>query len=552
MIRLTNNRQFELNPYYTDKIAADMDVDAITKTMFTEPIYTPLLATQPVIAKDDNGNDVDDAAVLAHLYGAIDDVTSLPDETEIKSVFEQSLLYYNKNTNMNMRSIFAVQSGVKAKLPEPSGVTVYTPKVDIIPTCKMFLQQQVSYDMLFGSFAFYAQPEALGVYFANEIAFNNFKAWFQTQAQLLAGQLTQAVNTQMSEIQKLSLNGLTESLILRNDFQTELGAFSFPRTLISLILQHLTNVNNPLECGLMPFDVPNLIVPKNLIFVNIEQHARSTPKKIKKEWDLIQQSIQAKVGVVNNKHLNKLTTATRNMQRYAAYAANGSPYKKKVNKAGQVSFREKPLKLVDMTKYVKRVLNTMMNVNKSLNPYKVQNYSYNRQNRRDPDNWDKMGVAKNTRYYPDIHVYLDTSGSISEQNYKDAIMALIAMTKKMNVSLYFNSFSDYLSEETCLKTKNKSAKQIYREFKRVPKITGGTDFEQVWRYINSHAKRTRRLSLMITDFGYYPPSYYIKHPNNLYYLPCSNMDWDEIKSDAEDFERRMMHNDPHIRKHMLL
>lgn len=84
---------------------------------------------------------------------------------------------------------------------------------------------------------------------------------------------------------------------------------------------------------------------------------------------------------------------------------------------------------------------------------------------------------------PDIHVYIDTSGSISEENYQDAVMMLIRVAKKLNVNLYFNSFSDILSQTTLLKVKDRSPASIWKEFRKVPKVTGGTEFQQVWEYI---------------------------------------------------------------------
>ena len=149
--------------------------------------------------------------------------------------------------------------------------------------------------------------------------------------------------------------------------------------------------------------------------------------------------------------------------------------------------------------------------------------TYNKPNRRDPDDFNKKGKSVSTKYLPDIHLYIDTSGSVSEQNYKDAVMACISMAKKLNINIYFNSFSSELSQCSLLHTRDKSIKQIYAAFQKVQKVTGGTDFDNVWDYINMSKKRRRELSIMITDFEYTPRNRQVNHPENLYYVPCANV-----------------------------
>ena len=190
-------------------------------------------------------------------------------------------------------------------------------------------------------------------------------------------------------------------------------------------------------------------------------------------------------------------------------------------------------------------------VNRSENAHKYVKSTFAKPNRRDPDDFNKMGKLMATKYKPDIHLYIDTSGSISERNYQDAVKACIKMAKKMNVNLYFNSFSSVLSQCTKLHTKDKTLAQIYSEFAKVPKVTGGTSFDLVWRYINESKKRQKELSILMTDFEWYAPNKYIKHPDNLYYIPVSNTDWKSIVHYAESFVRSMKHIDPECRYKIL-
>lgn len=197
------------------------------------------------------------------------------------------------------------------------------------------------------------------------------------------------------------------------------------------------------------------------------------------------------------------------------------------------------------------MLNKMAFVNRSMNTFRSVKHSYAKPNRRDPDDFNKQGKIVNTRFLPDIHVYVDTSGSISEEDYEDAIKALIKMAKTLNIGLYFNSFSTVLSQTTRLHLQDRSQKEIYREVQRLPKVTGGTDYEQIWHFINRSKKRRRELSLIITDFEWSAPRRFIPHPKNLYYMPCTTMNWSTIQRNAKYFAESTTHNDPNIRKHIL-
>lgn len=59
------------------------------------------------------------------------------------------------------------------------------------------------------------------------------------------------------------------------------------------------------------------------------------------------------------------------------------------------------------------------------------------------------------------------------------------------------------------------------------------------------------MSLMITDFGWGPPPTRERHPKNLYYAPCSAMDWDTMVSMAQNYADAMQHIDPTIRQKLL-
>lgn len=560
-MKITNQKPAILSPIWDDNLKVDFDPTPVLQTMMQQ-LFQPLMPSVPVTMQDNKGHTVTNADIATWFAECLDTTYNSTAETIMKDVFGNTLADFNPKTTLSIRNVFAVQSGTAAKLPEPSDKIIYNPSTDIIPMSRKFLAGTATYDEYFATMAYYTRAESLGFYFCNEFAFDAFKTWFAGQMTMLSQICSSNVNQLAADFQNLSLSELTESLILRANDGDNNEPFSFARLLIKLLMQY-TTVVSPAEFGILPFDAAELLCPKTVIFVNVEKHSKASARQVADEWKLIQSSMKQKPSVISMNKLYKMTATSRTLQKNAqraaaaAAAANaginsglnigGSPSRSKTYR-----FRKTPLKPVDITRYIKRLMEKMAFVNKSMNVYKCTKQSFARPNRRDPDDFNKKGIIVSTKYKPDIHLYVDTSGSISERNYQDAIKACIAMAKKLNVNLYFNSFSNSLSQTTLLHTKDKSRREIYKEFQSIPKVTGGTDYAQIWEFINCSKKRLKEISIIISDFEYTAPSRYIKHPKNLYYIPCSNMNWDDIMYEAKHFCESALHNEPNIRNHVLM
>lgn len=547
-MQVSNQKPVELSPVYAPRITGDYNPADYIKKIMVEPLYQPMVPTSPVSIKD-NGVDIAPDTITNAIMSCCGDKVDTNAEDSMKEVFSKTLLNFDKNTPLGIQNTFVIQSAKKCGLPYPSATILYTPGADIIPSCKDFIAGTCDYDKLFTSFAFFTHADTLGIYFINDTAFDDFKTYLATNTASLLQVLPATTQSALRDFQKLKLDGLTESILLRNTPTDGNDPHSFPRFLVAMLMTYTKQVSSTLF-GIMPFTISELFTPKSVVFINIDKHARATAKQINDEWKLINQSLTTmRPKVLSNSRIQKLTTAARTASNAIAYAAATSTGK--LAKSATFRFRKTAPTNVDITKMVMRVLKHMECVNRSTNVYKQSKHSFAKQNRRDPDNYDKMGTIVSTKYKPDIHVYIDTSGSISERNYQDAIKSCIKMAKKLNVDMYFNSFSSVISESTKLHTKGKTSNQIYKEFQHVPKVTGGTNFEQVWHYINKSAKRKREFSLMITDFEYPVPNHYVPHPTNLYYAPCSNFSWNRITRCAEEFGKGMLRNEPNIRKHIL-
>lgn len=552
-MNIVNQKPVVLAPEYTDQIKKDLDVKDLLKQAVVNPLFTPLIPNQPVTMTA-NGTSYDADSIADLMSRCCGDVLDVMAEQSVKTILGQTMVNYNPNTNLGVIEMFPVQSGTAAKLPEPDGSSViYTPATDVIPMARQFLAGTGSYDSFFASLAYYARPETLGFYFVNELAFDSFIQWFTQQMSMLSTVLTPDVNKLASDFMQLKLPGLTESLILRNTDGESDEPLSFARLIINLLMQY-TNIAGPAEYGILPFNLRELVYPHTIVFVNVERHSRATAKQVSDEWKIINNALQNKnrPKMISNNSLRRLTAVQRSLQRIASMAANAATNQGAMAaRAANFRFSKNRPTIVDTTRTIRKILSKMTVQGMTMNVYKSSKQSFAKPNRRDPDDYNKQGKVVSTKYQPDIHLYIDTSGSISERDYEDAVKACIAMAKKLNINMYFNSFSHVMSQTTRLHLEGKSKAAIYKEFQKVPKVNGGTDYEQIWNFINRSKKRVRELSIIISDFQWTARSAYVRHPKNLYYIPCSTLSWDDIVRDADSFCKSAVHNDPGIRARIL-
>ena len=204
-----------------------------------------------------------------------------------------------------------------------------------------------------------------------------------------------------------------------------------------------------------------------------------------------------------------------------------------------------------LEKRILKIIKKTTDVNKSMNVYKTLKRSFAKPNRRNPDDYDKTGVIVSKKYRPDIHIYQDTSGSISEENYEAATRMLIDLAIKLNVDLYYTSFSHIISKETKIKIKGRSKQAIYKSIQSIPKVSGGTDFKLVWDVINQRPERQKQIAFMITDMEYHAPSTESNVPKNLYYIPIANIPWQRIQNATKSFLNSIKHYKQKIRRNIL-
>ena len=551
MVNVNNIKPSELNFEYTFPLADPFDETEIVKTNIASKIFQPNIQGHPVSITDDKNNPITEVELTDAMLDCCGDFANMPAEDHMREILSKTMTYYDPT--LPFQNIYATQAGVKAGFGMPTPTYIYT-ATDVIDASKQFYAGTIPWENFFANVAFYTRVETMGYYFANSAAWDDFKKWFAQATSSIQQFMSPDTISLCRDLQTLTLSNLTESLILRSNWGENNEPYSFARILmlhLKLYKDHLRSQNQPDNvAGFMPFGFQSMICPKTVVIMNVEKHAHAHPNDIKKEWKIIQDSLLAPLKVVNLKKLSQLTATQRMAQRLAAVGFSVSNTLQ--GKSGTFRFRKTPMTSTDLAKYIMKIYKKTSKVLTSENTVKIQKLTYNRPNRREPWNIDRQGKKYTVVYRPDIHLYIDCSGSISERQYQDAVKACIKLAKKMNVNMYFNSFADFLSNTTKLDLKDKTTKQIYRRFQSVPKVHGGTNYEPIWHYINKSKKRSEEVSIVITDFEWWPPNHYVKHPRFLYYAPISTSDWPTITQEATSFCRSMLNLCPSIRQHVLI
>ena len=555
-VKVNNVKPSGLTPYTDDNVMKDMSLIDLAKPAVIDNLLQPLVAGAPASIEVD-GTTLDENDLLELIIRCSDDSRDNEAEDIMSDILRSCLVDYKKSTTSAFDTAYINQAAMRSKMPLPSSVVIYTPD-DITDASRNYIAGRCDENLLLASIGYYAMPETLGVAFANDVAFNEFKQWMSTQLSAVASSCSPETNQMFADFDStVKLDGLTESLILRKSQTDAVEPLSFARMLVRFC-QDFAKLKGTPTCAMLPFSVSQLLVPETIVFVNVAAHSCASKSAIANEWSDINKSINMPVKTLPLNRISKLNSvaaAKRNAKQASVAAAHARNRAQNDSaKRGRIRFGSKSPSTPQLLKRVKRIMRHMSDVNRSQNSFKVVKNTFARPSRRDPDDFNRQGRMASTHYKPDIHIYLDTSGSIDEANYADMVRACIALARKLNVSLYINSFSHIMSEATLLHTKGRTSNQIYQQFRKIPKVTGGTDYEQIWNYISNDRRRRHELSIIITDFEYSPPRHFNPndYPKNLFYVPCSNMDWSNMCYWAQNFVNSMQHISPKIRTHVLM
>ena len=465
-------------------------------------------------------------------------ITNLVNPDAIRSLeelFSRGLSSFNGKVDDIYRSQLLAESG----LPEPGDRCYYVPD-DIIGSSEKYMRLKASgaspkekkiamSGVLASLGSYFSGINAMFVALDDEKEFEKFKS--------LTNQiLLQEGGCEIPEEFTIS-HKIYDGIILRNDYVLE-NVANEASSLARILMAVLTNTY---PSRILPTRTVESLLPSVLIFFNIKEMASSVSArftKIKKELDTIKS--MNKKRVLSFKEIISLEEVVKTTLRFNIPGQNQLDAPRSEPK--KFSVREKfRLDSVNMDRMKDKLLaieKRMKEVQYSRNPNKeFEIETYQRPNRRSPQDPDLAGTYQQLGCYPDIHIYVDTSGSISQTDYEGSVAMLVDIAKKLHCDIYFNSFSNVISQEALVPCRNRSKNAIIRMINRIPKVTGGTTIDQVWSYINISEKNRRQLSVIISDYEVDVPRY-MKHPMNLYYLPIKNPN----KYFVESFTMKLDHN----------
>lgn len=526
------------------------------ENQIVKPLFVPVQTNQAVTIRIDQNN-VNDVQITEALRILLYDTQVDPDLIEQTNALYQKSMHYAPQTNAYYDRIMQHEAMVRNRLPLPvnkNGRTVrYTATHDVIPSAKGLYQQtptdpkdiDVWTASMSGFLHEYALNEALIVTVRSSDVFDELQSRVVEIGNQESRHMQKSMQALYRTFGKTALRGeMSLSITLPHKGLTTKSNGTEPyhlnRTLYHVLAEfERSHVG---ECIVTPTTLQGLYAPSQIIFINAEQVMQSSPKDIAKNFDDVKKAfnIAKKLPLITNKQL----ATTKNVNALTSTKANVDDGKRR-HKFGRnkiIPVKAKPVGRTEIIKMIAKVAKERVSQSQTENSFKTQAKTYMRANRRKPLDTNVAGVTKRTEYRPDIHIYLDTSGSITESMYKDSINALIQLALMLDVNLYFTSFATDISETSLLQTKGRSASEIYKAFQLVPKVAGGTNFKAVWQKIDLIDERNKRnaqsyqLNFVITDFGYSIQkdmdfTTASAHRDNTYYVPISTDEgtWQHIR-----------------------
>lgn len=553
-------------------VTDEYQLPVVLERLVNARLLTPISASSPVIVSETDAHGVvtslDAPAIAGILAEAIASDTPAANARALSLLSELSAVTITPDWPY-LRHMFVAQSASEHRSPAPGPRVIYNAADDVIPPARDLISIAGSTDYAKGTLAWRSllaglgsafTPAVLGVGVLTADDFATFTQTALANARALnsAGKVTDETLKKFTALAATGLEELTEGLILRKTGEPT-DDYSFARLLHQQIIAHARSVDATARKDdalprfvMMPFDIEQMTCPTIVVFANVEHHARAQPRAVTREWNAVAATAASPITMVSTKTLNKLNSASKRLDSHRNMVRSkekGRQTQRRAPIAGDFAADAPPPKqaIEDVVKYLRR----MEQVNHSQNVIRFRKKSFTRASRRRPEDPNVPGRSVGNRFYPDLHIYADTSGSISEGDYRNSVMLAAKLAKKLDVNLYFSSHSHVLSSETLIPTKGRSIPAIMDMFAKIPKVDGGNRFEVVYNYIQASPVRRRRLNVITTDFGWAPNSLStFTHPENLVYIPVWDRSrpqgWEGVKRQAVTLVEELRRFDANI------
>lgn len=322
-VQLNHQRPQVLDPLSASlHLRGDHDVPGLLEQMVCEPVFVPLSPSQPVSLVVD-GQDVDVQDLSQVVMSAIDEVLDLGAQDVCNQVMQQALTSWDSDSRVPTDELMVVQAAAHHRLPSPRRA-VYSARTDVIPAAKEILATGQDDGNLLVALGYAYHPRTLGFWFRDEAAFSEFTQWLTTTSQNFVSRMDPDQAKMLNELCRLSLKDLTESLVLRKDDNDSLEEYSFARVLVWALTTWCSNQRQAVSsgnakdllAGPLAFSLSETLLPRTVVLVNVERHARASVRRVDREWRIITGALTNPVKMVTPRKVVQADSAGEGQGRY--------------------------------------------------------------------------------------------------------------------------------------------------------------------------------------------------------------------------------------------
>lgn len=452
----------------------------------------------------------------------------------------------------------------KYKLPEASDEIIYTIPCDIVEPVSNYLNDKIQAEQCITSISAYLNITAPIVMFKNRRSFHEFQEYIDRRIMMMP--LKPETRRLLRQFTGLKADSGFKCVKLRSTQYARLAENTFARILMNLLEEYsadsMTIAKD--ECVMVGASLRSRIVPLAIVFavaenITIEdsETLNSDITEIKGFLDWLDEPKgDAPISINNNAEAEdqpfdmlETNESEKQKEERIKSAINNITSNQPGSGRGDPTRRVDPNSVKALTKRLKKKIKQLIQSTstRTMNGQKTVIKTYMRESRRDPMNIDLKGQYYKTTYTKDLHLYIDVSGSINLSMIEFALNAAADIATELKLNLFVTPFDSELYEKQTIVIPGSviSKRSALKKLKRLPISGGGTEFDNVYKFIESSKKRKNEISIMITDYCDCPK---LPSPKTLYYMGCKGTSPQTI----ENFIRHMKtHSNQNIRSKII-
>lgn len=517
--------------------------------------------------KDKQNNSIDKDTLIQAIIDSL--FSQHPDNalvSEIQQLMIDQLKLDKEAKGYPIENYWLINNLLHMALPLPNDHIRYLAKTDIVPAAKDWLKHpnQLSSNKLI---------DVIGAYLLNSGMLNTMQIIVVKDWPYLIKYLNSfkpstdpTINKYIQQFQKiinsLTANNPSTTIILNPNIYDE-----------DNFTNHLYRFFADLQAGVMKdqlifsyHSIRQFILPQNFLIYSAKNLSTITDEKeFSQDANKIVTALNKSRQFLKYSRFDEIKSAeiAQNANRSSSFDQRGFGVGNSRLRSDRHMIKDKKLRIQSSRQaaFIRYLLKNKFANYVTSNPYKQSHKTYMRPNRRHPDDLNLAGRMNVTKYKLGVHVYLDCSGSIDERQSMIAMLAISKMAKLMGSALSFTSFSDHISQTTDIPVSGKTPAQIIHMIDKVPKVGGGTEFENVWNMIDLRASQKHvEVNFVITDLEYslrYDRRFIPQKASSklTYYFPLSvgtdNSSIQYAKELTKNFEKNMFaHGCKNIKSHI--